>query len=367
MDRIRAMQESLERRVRRLQRHVRRAALLGRIVHTTSLALAIAGAGILLSRLLLDLTRVQAAWALLVVVPAVAIAWIVSRRSRVARDDAATWLDVHAGASGTLVTGMEVDDPRWRDRLTSELDRAEGLPRMRARRMLLAPFPAVAFVALTLWIDVTRPTAAVLPELHDAAIERVREKLETLEETVDLDEELVEDLRDRLARLDEEADPAHPESTFEALDRLEERLAQEAERLEEAADRADESMRDADLAAATDDLASDVARSESLRDAMEETLADLTEAGFSKDLPEALQERLGTPSLQLGEGLSIDPDAFDVLSDELRKMLQERLAALRAKGLLREARLADAAELRKLREFRFSEHACDEKCMKGGT
>ena len=109
------MSRSLNDQVRRLCHQAHRAAFLGSLARHLAVALLLAGVAALLLRLLLDVPRAAALWCLLAVVPALFTAWMSSRKRVLSERGAATWLDVHSGSTGFLVTELEAADPAWSD------------------------------------------------------------------------------------------------------------------------------------------------------------------------------------------------------------------------------------------------------------
>jgi hypothetical protein len=234
------------------------------------------------------------------------------------------------------------------------LARALPLPRVRLARPALQVLPALAFALAALWIEM--PRDPLLPPRHveEAALERVQEKLETLAEQVTLEPELAEELETRLERLQDE--PGTPEEAFEAIDRLDQRLDQEGERL-------GEQLRDAQsaLARAADSATSDP---EGAQRELEKTMGELTRAGLDKNLPEDLQEQLGSSSLELPPGTQLSQEQLKKLSTSLAGSLNQKLAQLGEAGLAKLGKLSAAGQLAKLEGFEPTGHVCDENCKK---
>ena len=195
-------------------------------------------------------------------------------------------------------------------------------------------------------------------KIEEAAVERVAEKLATLEEQVTLEPELAAELETRLERLKEEV--GNPEQAFEAIDRMEERLGQEGERLSEQIQDARDSLSKASESAASD--------AEAAQKELEKTLGELAKAGLGKHLPEELQRELGGSSLELPPGVQLDPQKIEALSRELGAELARKLDRLGKAGLAKLGKLGKAGELAKLDDFKPTGHVCDENCKKkGGT
>jgi hypothetical protein len=351
------MLDSLERAIADLRRRVlathwlRHAALHGAVL------LYAGGAAALLARALGGWERGAAAWVVAIVLAAPLSAWWLARRRAPSREAAAAWLDVRGGASGLVVTESELGSSSWSPAAEARLRGSlEALPRLDILDALRRLAPALAFAALALFVPIPRDEVGPPPAVADSALERVEEKLATLEETLELEPETAIEMEEQLERVAEESREGDAESTFEALDRLEERLEDAARDAETAALRAQH-----ELAAATKDP--------SLADAqqaLENALAEMAEGGLAKDLPADVQSELLPGSLALPEGMQLT-------SAELAKLAKSLQGALDSKlGRLAQGRLLDPKSLRKLGELPtlegFESHECDESCLKpGGT
>jgi hypothetical protein len=289
------------------------------------------------------------------------IAW--RRRPGVA--SAAAWLDVRGGARGQIVTETELGESAWSEEARAQLGTALGaLPSAPWRRALRPALPAAAFAGLAVWVPIPRPEFGPPPIVTETALEELHEKLETLEETLDVPPEVAEEMEARLERIEDEAAGGQPTSTFEALDRLGERLDAEAERALESAQRASQ-----DLASAASDPSLADAQA-----ALEAALASMDQAGLGKDMPEAIQDSLQPGALSLPPGAELSSAELAALSKELKGVLDQRLAKLAAGRLidpakLRELKLGEGVGLGDFSDFEFDpDHVCDENCRKpGGT
>ena len=354
----------IERTIRRLERRAFLAILVAELLRWLALLAFAAGTAVLLGREVWKVEADRSAWLFLPVAAALPVAVLRARARRLSRAGAAAWQDVRGGASGLLLTGLEVPDPRWQVEIEKAAERStRALPRVRMGGETYAVGAALVFALLSWWIHVPRTTAGPPLGLITAAVERLAEKLATLDEEVKLDEELATDLAERLERLRERIEEATPESAFEAIDRLEERIQAEAERVREELEAAHD-----DLAAGLLDAARDPAAArESLRRAMEK----LSALGFDEELAaelEALAARFEAGNLQLPPGLEFDPALLAKLSGRLGELLAGKLGSLADAGLLKNAKLFDPAALKRLADLRFTEHECDESCDKeGGT
>ena len=350
---------SIDQSVRRLRQRAMLASLVGVGSVHLLVALLLAGSAALLLRLLLGLPPDRAALVLFVVALVPLTAWLVARRRFLSPEGAAAWLDVRSGATGILVTELELADARWEGRANEALARAPRLPAIRMRPAAARSFLGIAFALLALWVDIPKNVMGPPPALFESSLETLREQLETLEEEVALDEATAEELEARMDRLESEAtDSENPEATFEALDQLSDRLETEAleaqesalaaaAELEEAASLVDENPADAEVKFA-------------------ETLAMLAEDGLLQNLPSALTQELGANGAELPEGLELDPAMLAKLSQELAKALEGKLGKLAQAGLLKFGKPGQLGELGELSAFNFTEHVCDESCEKAG-
>lgn len=291
--------------------------------------------------------------------------FVLARRRRPGAAHAAAWLDVQGGARGQIVTETELGESAWSDEARAQLAAALGaLPRVPWRRALRPAWPAAAFAALAVWVPIPRQAFGPPPVVTETALEELHEKLETLEETLDLPPEVAEEMETRLERLEDEAAGGQPESTFEALDRLGERLDAEAERALESALRASQ-----DLARAASDPSLTDAQA-----ALEAALASMDQAGLGKDMPQAIQDALQPGALSLPPGAELSSAELAALSQQLKGVLDQRLSKLAAGRLidaskLRELKLGEGVGLGDFSDFPLDpSHVCDEECRKpGGT
>lgn len=292
-------------------------------------------------------------------------AYASARRRLPSAASAVAWLDVRGGARGQVVTERELGESDWSEAARAQLARAlAALPPIGWKRELRPVLPAAAFAALAVWVPIPRAVIGPPPVVTETALEELHEKLETLEETLDLAPEVAGEMAARLERIEDEAASGQPASTFEAIDRLGERLDAEAAEALEAAREASQ-----DLASAASDPSLADAQA-----ALESALAGMQEAGLGKDLPEAVQNALAPGSLSLPEGMQLSSAELAALSKELKGVLDQRLARLAAGRLidpakLRELKLGAGGELVDLSDFELDpEHVCDEECKKpGGT
>ena len=313
--------------IREVRRRVGAVLYAGELARQGAIALFAVGSIALVARVAFSIgvDRMAPIYGLLLLVPLTS--WLRVRRRTISDATAATWLDVETGASGLLVTHEETRDSRWTGPAEQQASRPVRLPRASWRVHAARVAPAALFAAVPFLLAIVAPHVAGSAPSYDSALERLREKLDTLEEVVDLDEAEESALEEDLARLDEQVDGVRPEVAFEALDRLEERID---ERAAEAHEMAAEAGRDLEQVASAGQAGDpgDVA------DALEETMESLLNAGLIDEATELAdlfdRETLG----ELGEAIaSLSTDEAQALSDELLEMLRAKMAELADAGL----------------------------------
>lgn len=370
------MSSPLDRPLLDLRRRQFAAGFVGALGRWLQIALFALGAACLLLRLILGYESAELGavfWGLLLVLPGAA--WV-ARAGLYRRDQGAAWLDVAAGADGSLVTEIELSDPRWRGRAEAAVGRLASYPGPDWKASLRRVLPALAFALAVMAVPMPEPEA--LPTtLYSGTLADLEQQLETLQEEAGLEEERVQELAEHLERLQQEAEQGFdPEATFEAMDTFEAELAREAERAAEAMEQAYE-----ELAAAESQFGGEHQGSDSLQSALER----LSAAGL-EPLPADELEGMQLPEgMEWPEGLTLDAEDWaeldelpemdpelakalmEAMSPALRKELLERMQRLADAGLLkgfkgRLARLEDLAALAKLGEGEFE--ICEE-CLKG--
>ena len=373
---------SFERPIRALRRRVLLAAFLGELLRLfTLLALALGGA-LLVARFLFPAVGETLAWAFVLLALAPLGAWARARRKGLSAQGAAVWFDRRAGATGAVLTDVELGDPRWSERARAA-SRAP-LPSVSVLPGVTRALLATGFAVLALLVPIRaagHPT--VVPSgVFDAPLEEIAEQLATLEEHVELEEERAAELEERLEALREEAQQAaDPEGTFEALDRLAREVADESARAAERALQAQDSLAASEAAASQaargqeesgeagegDEAARE--RTDEAREHLEQAVADLAQAGLSLELPPALAESLDVlPSLASLDASTLDASELERLAQALGEGLAGKLGELAAAGLLDPAQLAALGEGGEGDLSRYSLHECDASCDEpGGT
>jgi hypothetical protein len=347
----------VERLVRGLSRRSRAAVFLGVSLRWSAAGFLLSGTLVLLARTTWGLEPAPLLAFLAPALAAGALGGLLAARRGISLAGAATWIDVSTGGSGLVVTGVEEPDARWSATFEKTLERVGRMPGLRVGRPFGLAAAAGLFLAAALWVRIPAPTPGPSPELFEAVLASLGEKLDTLSENVDLDEGLAEELEGRFERLEEMLEDSSPESLFEALDSFEERLGLESERVREELESAA-----TDLASAALDRLADP---ETAQASLERALSALREAGLTEGLPARLQELLGA-DLQLPDGVQLDAAELMELAQGLSELMEGRLSNLVGAGLLDPTRLKMLASLKNLDEFLPTAHECDAECEAGG-
>lgn len=351
-----AMARELDSSIHALRRRAILASFLGEWSIHALVALFVAGAAALLLRLLAGWPVEQAAWALALVALTPMTAWLRARQRFMSREAVAAWLDVRAGATGMLLAERETGDERWKDRAEALLAAAPANPKMRLQPAAVRSGTGIAFAALVLMVPMPDSATGLPSSFYDSALDTLHEKLETLEEEVELEPDESAQLHEQLERLESEVkQEISPEASFEAIDQL-------AGEMENSALEAQESIEQAAEALSESQADQSQAKPEDAQDALERALSKLAEAGLLSSLPEGLAAKLGQDS-QLPPGITLDISEMGALSDELRDLLAAKVGKLVKAGLLNPKALKKLAKLGDLSEFK--EHSCP-NCGKPG-
>lgn len=241
---------------------------------------------------------------------------------RVDDQQMATLLDLRQGGQGHVVHALERQLAHPMSQPLATLTR----PRPAGRRLAASLGPGVIALVIALFVPLRATIAQPHERLAEQRLDELAEQASSLEEVLDLEEELQAELAENL----ESAEQGMVDRELtglglqEALDQIEQRLADVAK---QAAD------------------ALDAARSELAR-----TTAELDAGRGGPETQEQL-EALAAELAELGalpDGASL-PDLSDLPASALARQLDQaaldKLAELAERGLLGASRLADAAEL----------------------
>lgn len=344
-----------------------RADFLSECALFAAVLLTVGAVGALLLRGFEIQTGALAALPLLVALLAPAISWVRAGRRQISESGATAWLDLRCGATGTLLTAKEQRDPRWTDRARALLEKAPPLPALPWQLTAKRIAPAAAFALLALFVPLPKIEANSSSRFAEAAVQRLQEKLATLEEIVNLDEKAQADLERRLDRLEELAKEGRAEAAFEAIDRFESELAEKARERAEAI----EAAKDGLAAAGSETKESGDATQDALQEALSEVATNQLQGMIPKELLE--KAAIAPDSLQIPEGVELTPEQIAELSAELQAALESKLMELTKAGLLDRAALAKLGKRKAGRgseddeEVEIREHECDDECPAGGT
>jgi len=334
------------------------------------LVLALAGSAILVARVAFELETEQSSWLLLPLALVPFTAWRGVREKIPSEAGAAAWLDLRSGAQAYLLADFEQGDPRWDRTLTRQLDRLPELPAVRLTPVTRLFLPASAFVALALFVPVSKAAPGPSTSYYDRAIEGLAHQLGVLEEVVGLDEEVARELQRRVENLEQNIDPEQPEAMLEAIDGLRKELGLEGQQAAELAqDLLERFGAIGEQAAGNSGLAQELMAGQ-----LNEMLASGMMSEYLSQLDQVIPElaglgqMLGGNELKLPEGFKLTPDQMKALSRVMQSELRGALGELELAGLanLRDLKLGGGVgALAKLIEA-FHKH--DESCMEpGGT
>lgn len=283
--------------------------------------------------------------------------------------EAALWLDLRAGAGGQVVTAAEVTDESAAAWLQGATQRAAGIEdrpgvawRSAAWRL---GFAVLCLVACTL-VPIREASAeSQLETLFSERLGDVAQKLNALEEQVQLDEEERTEFEETLERLEQDAsqDP-DLEATYEAIDRLEDQLQERAEEALADAEKAVRSLAEVEGMAGADQAPTEES-SMAMEQALAASLATMSDLNLAElDLAGLDLDALASGSLPEGALSDLTPEQMAELSKALQNGLEGALGELAAAGLLDASAvdfktLKSAAQLAKLTPEQLAKlHSC---------
>jgi hypothetical protein len=224
----------------------------------------------------------------------------------------ADWL---SGGQGMLLTLMEHDDPAWTGSPMLEDASRFALPRLRPWRRLAALPPALAFLAIALWLPQRIPAQGMNAALADdiaadltaTLVELKRQELIAPDEEKRLEEEIERIRRGAQERVDS--------SSWEAADALREKVAAGLSEKQDAVKWAEESL--GRYAAAAQAGATVESGSEAHGAELTKALEKLAQSGLLAGAPADLQRLLK------GGKLPADAESLRKLTASLSKYLAE--------------------------------------------
>jgi hypothetical protein len=191
------------------------------------------GVFVLVLRAALRLPRVDLLWGLAGIVPALVVAFILSRRYVPASRSVRALLDGHSRCGGLVMAAAETDIGPWRARMRPLVE--PGV-RWHGRRAWMLLGAAVCFVLFAFLIP--QRLAALSPPRQleiDEEIGRLAEQINVLEKEKVIEPDEAKALMAKLEQIREEAVGRDPVKTWEAIDLLSEKPAQAAQEAAEAA------------------------------------------------------------------------------------------------------------------------------------
>ena len=322
------MPRTLDQEIRTFERRVDAYAFLGGAAEGALVGAATLLAGVLVVRLL-QVPFTPRPWLLGFVATAALLGGLARlRRLGFGARDSAEHLDRRLGLQGLLLTAREADASAWRHRLDAALASAK------AARPHLAPRPLLARVALAgaalALVFLLPPVVAPARSLDQLAAETLADfeaRLEQLEEEQGLDEEVAEELRDRLEGLQAQQERSGT-MAWEDFDALAARLQHEQEL---------EVGRLAKAAATLSALAQDGGRGENQdpQESLDELRELAAEAGLLDKLPDDLADALGLGEGAAGsDGMALDAETLAQLAAALAGLAGQELTGLADLGPL---------------------------------
>ncbi|MEX0716529.1 MAG: hypothetical protein WD066_08080 [Planctomycetaceae bacterium] len=318
-------------------RRLRFGAFLERAAEWLAAFLFVFGGAVLVVKLAVPSLWPHILWSGLLALPVLAGAWWRSGRNRWTRSEAVALLDRRLELGGLLMTLSEAPDDEWSRRLPGvEAKWREALPRVRPVRFARWIAMPVLFAAATGFVplrDFDEPPT-ILNASRERATERLEFMLERLSEVSALDEKDREELREEIAKLEEETKEGPlTHEKWETIDALEKRMRIRLDAATMQANQARDAAAALADAAGADGQPLTLERQERLEKELIETLKKMAENGAFKNAGEGLKNELQRLTKSGNPRLPQDAAERQKLLDELREHLDresEKLAEARA-------------------------------------
>ncbi len=282
-------------------------------------------------------------WLVAASIPTTGVAWWLSRRRRLSRQDAVAMLDQKLAAGGLLMTLSELPGAAWKARLPQlESLWRRALPTLRPvrfARVLILPIAFAVAACLVPLRDIHEPV--VEGAVAQQTMQRLEEFMQQLEEAevIKPEEKESEQLKEEMQKLANET-KEHPltHEKWETVDALQERLKAKLEHQSNLMSQAADSL--AALSEALNQLgqSGETKLSDEQLQQLEKEVAkamqELTKSGSLGKLSPALQAKLGEMAKSGQFKLPQDAAEREALAEELQKFLNKeslKLADLRAK------------------------------------
>ncbi|RLT07681.1 MAG: hypothetical protein DWI21_09275 [Planctomycetota bacterium] len=282
-------------------------------------------------------------WLVAASVPATGVAWWLSRRRRLSRQDAVAMLDQKLAAGGLLMTLSELPGAAWKVRLPQlESLWRRALPTLRPvrfARVLILPVTFAVATCLVPLRDITEPV--VEGAAAQQTMQRLEELMQQLEEAevIKPEEKESEQLKEEMQKLSNETkERPLTHEKWETVDALQERLKAKLEHQSNLMSQAADSL--AALSEALNQLSQsgETKLSDEQLQQLEKEVAkamqELAKSGSLGKLSPALQGKLGEMAKSGQFKLPQDATEREALAEELQKFLNKeslKLADLRAK------------------------------------
>jgi hypothetical protein len=331
------------------------------------IALLVSGTAVLVLRFVADLSRQQAALALLVVVITPFTAWLVARGRIPARPYLIAWLDRRSGGTGRVLTHFDVQDERWSEAAASDFKRMSA--RAKPQTPDFSPLawrslPAGLFACAALWFQPLEASAFPPVALFESMLSGMTERLNDLEDLGLMDDERVEELAERLSNIELRLADGNLEQALESMDRFSKNLSEESSRIAEMLATAREKIE----SIPSEDLA---ALAEALQE-MAKSFAGSPLAAEAAEKAEALMkglEGMDLAGMDMSALRGMDLSKFGEMPGALSAELAAKLSEMAQAGFLDQAGLASAlarrGKLGNLKDFKFK-HAEDCASKAGG-
>lgn len=282
-------------------------------------------------------------WLVAASVPATGVAWWLSRRRRLSRQDAVAMLDQKLAAGGLLMTLSELPGAAWKVRLPQlESLWRRALPTLRPVRFARVVILPIAFAVAACLVplrDIHEPV--VEGAVAQQALQRLDEFMRQLEEAevIKPEEKESEQLKEEMQKLSNETkERPLTHEKWETVDALQERLKAKLEYQSNLMSQA------ADSLAALSETLNQLGQSgetklsdeqlQQLEKEVAKAMQELAKSGSLGKLSPALQAKLGEMAKFGQFKLPQDAAEREALAEELQKFLNKeslKLADLRSK------------------------------------
>ncbi|MEX0703899.1 MAG: hypothetical protein WD069_17500 [Planctomycetales bacterium] len=326
-----------ERWVARQMRRLRLGAFLERAAEWLAAYFFVFGGIVLVAKLAAPALWPHVSWLGLLAIPVLVGAWRHSGRDLWTPAEAVALLDRRLELGGLLMTLSESPDPQWSRRLPEgEAVWREAIPRVRPLRFLRWIALPLLFAVASGFVParVVETPSLIRNVSREWATERLELMLERLSEASALDEQDRADLREEIAKLEEETKQGPlTHEKWETIDALEKRMRIRLEAATLQANQARDAAAILAEASAADAPPLSSERQERLEKDLLETLQKMAENGAFRNAGPGLKDELQRLAKSGNPRLPQDPAERQKLLDDLREHLDQesrKLAEARA-------------------------------------